>query len=109
MKILLNKCYGGFGFNYMDERLLDDISNVTEKDVSWDSLAFRTNKDVIKIIEEYTKKGFNINSDYSDIKVFELPDGITDFAIQDYDGFETCIYVLNGEMYIDEKGKINGG
>lgn len=109
MKILLNKCYGYFCFNDTDTKLLDDIRNVAEKNVSWDSLAFRTNKDIIRIVEEYTEKSFNINGDCSNIKVVEIPDrnSLTDFIIQNYDGYENCIYVLNGKLYSDEKGKIN--
>lgn len=102
MKLLLNKCFGGFCLNLDNIQLLTELGRVCPIN----SLEFRANTDIIKILEDYTKKGYNINNPHSKITIVDIPDNITDFTIQDYDGWETCIFVIDGKLYSDEKGKL---
>lgn len=102
MKLLLNKCFGSFSLNPNNTQLLEKLNHICPIN----SLEFRANKDVINILEDYMKKGYNINSEHSKITIVDIPDNITDFTIQDYDGWEICIFVIDGKLYSDEQGKL---
>jgi len=95
-KILINSSYGGF----MPAGPLLEYIKSLGIDIYVDKIP-RDNEDFIKIVEEY---GSNICSDseYSSIKIVELPDNITDWEINDYDGCEEVIYVLDGKIYHKE-------
>ena len=43
--------------------------------------------------------GEDISGDYAKLKVVEIPDNFTDYEINDYDGVETLIYVIDGKIY----------
>lgn len=91
MKILVNCCYGGFGFSDFGVAKLKE-NNLINDDSDLD---IRTNPEVIKLAEKY---GDALFDEYSDVEIEELPDGITDYDIQEYDGYETVIYVLDGKI-----------
>jgi len=77
MKIVINKCYGGFGLSDFGKELL----NIRDEN----SLS-RTNLELIHQIEEYGSDV--ISGDYSQLKVIEIPDGI-DYEILNHDGLES--------------------
>jgi hypothetical protein len=88
MKIAVNKSYGGFILNeqqtelispYVDEDFFYDVDYKTE---------LRTNEHLIKAIEQIP----------STIKVVEIPDNATDWIINEYDGFESVYYVVDGKI-----------
>lgn len=91
MKILVNCCYGGFGFSDFGVTKLKE-NNLINDDSDLD---IRTNPEVIKLAEKY---GDALFDEYSDVEIEELPDDITDYDIQEYDGYETVIYVLDGKI-----------
>lgn len=91
MKVLVNRCYGGFDFSDFGRSLVGELK--TE-----DDLETRTHPEIIALAEKYGEKMF---SDYSEVEVAEIPDNATDFDINEYDGYETIIYVVNGKIYYD--------
>ena len=92
MKILVNCCYGGFGFSDFGMAKLKE-NNLTDDKYSFN---IRTNPEVIKLAEKY---GDELFDEYSDVEIEELPDNMTDYDIQEYDGYETVIYVLDGKIF----------
>ena len=84
MKIVLNKEFGGFG------------CNVTEQYQDWiykfESETERTAPELIKFVETHP-------NDCGDLKVIEIPDESTDWDINEYDGLESVVYVVDGKIY----------
>lgn len=87
MKIILNKCFGGFGVN-------DDILERLDLENYYDLEKDRTNEKLIRLIEA----GVDVDTRFSHLVVFNIPDDATDYIINDYDGYETLIYVMNGKI-----------
>lgn len=87
MKLIINTCYGGFsvskewaerlGVYYHDEENL------------------RYNTELISAIEA----GENVNGTYANLKVVELPENCTDYYVDEYDGSESVIYVVDGKLH----------
>lgn len=109
MKIVINRCWGGFGLSDAAiEALLNRKGIAWEKTPSkyalgnsdyWakgfcsepehqlfvcDSTQDRSDPDLVAVIEQL---GEDANTDSSELKVVEIPDGV-DWEIQDYDGME---------------------
>ena len=87
MKIVINKCFGGFAVN-------DNIVKMLNLESRYDLEDDRTNVKLIELIES----GVNVNDNYSDLFVVEIPDDATDYMINEYDGYETVYYVLDGKI-----------
>lgn len=99
MKIVLNKCYGGY--NISDEAVIrlrelgcqEAIAYKMEKEnddlwgKDWNSLldGDRTNKHLVQVVEEL---GSRANGACAQLEVVEIPDGVR-WEISDYDGMET--------------------
>ena len=89
MKLVINNCYGG----------------MTEE-----HQAFRADPDFIKKVEDGfdgdeetvfpgpNGKSFNFGR-LEHLVVVELPDETTDYYIENYDGVETVVYVVNNKIY----------
>jgi hypothetical protein len=80
MKIVINKCYGGFGLSKEAYEYLG---------LEWDEFGFefiddRTNEKLIKCVEELGEKA---NGKFAKLKIVEIPDD-TEFEIEEYDGRE---------------------
>lgn len=87
MKIVINECFGGFSVN-------DNIVKMLNLESRYDLEDDRTNVKLIELIES----GVNVNDDYSDLVVVEIPDDATDYMINEYDGYEDVLYVLDGKI-----------
>lgn len=87
MKLVINKCFGGFSVN-------DNIVKVLNLESRYDLEDDRTNAKLIELIES----GEDVNSEYSDLVVVEIPDDATDYKINEYDGYETVYFVLDGKI-----------
>lgn len=87
MKIVINECFGGFSVN-------DNIVKILNLESRYDLEDDRTNAKLIELIEA----GENVNDEYSDLVVVEIPDDATDYMINEYDGYETVYYVLDGKI-----------
>ena len=94
MKVIYNACFGGFGFSKKAKRFFQK-NNVEDADF----LTFeeeRTNPIRVKYVEEHSDEA---SDEYAELKIAEVPDDVTDWWIDEYDGFETVYYVQNGKHY----------
>jgi len=82
MKIVINRCYGGFGLSNIAIKMLKNIKNDNNFDVRG---VDRTDKDLIDIVE---KLGEKANGIHSKLKIITIPD-LIDYEITEYDGYET--------------------
>ncbi len=79
MKIVVNRCFGGFGLPDKAKKMLGHNQDWYEGDID------RTNKDLVRVVEELGKEA---NDSYARLEIVEIPDDI-DYYISDYDGIET--------------------
>ena len=82
MKIVINKCYGGFGLSKEAEELYVQKKNISGP-LRGDIL--RNDSVLIEVVETLGDKASGI---YSKLKVVEIPDDVTDWRIEEYDGWE---------------------
>lgn len=85
MKIVINRCYGGF-----------DVSKKAREELGWtkewfndhdlDDYDVRTDPNLIALIEKKGRK--YVGTDLSFLTVVEIPDDV-DWYIDNYDGMET--------------------
>lgn len=93
MKVVVNKCYGGFGLSEKARKMLNaDIEKVWELEETEN----RNNPELVNVVETL---GDKVNTRSSELVVIEIPETATDWEINEYDGFETIIYVLNGKIF----------
>lgn len=86
MKLIINACYGGFS---VSKEWADRLGTYTHDD------DLRYNAELISAIEA----GENVNGTCASLKVVELPDNCTDHYINEYDGVEDVIYVVDGKLH----------
>lgn len=85
MKIVINDCFGGFGFS-------DEFSAACPDTVCLG----RTNEKLIAALEEFGLD--KASSKYAELIIADIPDTATDYMILEYDGAETLYYVINGKI-----------
>ena len=86
MKMIINDCYGGFGVR---QEVLDELEL---NDFSEEELRTAT-----RLIEEI-ENGKDVSDDCAELKVVEIPDESTDYYLDEYDGLESVIYVVDGKL-----------
>ena len=93
MKIVINDCFGGFS-------LTDDMRNTLGLVTNFpmDEELRRNDPKLIQLVEDYIKSGEN-TSQCTHYKIVEIPDKATDFAVNEYDGLESVIYVVDGKLF----------
>ena len=82
MKIVLNKKFGGFGC----------AVTIQYQDWVYKFESERTALELIKFVETHP-------NDCGDLKVIEIPNESTDWAINEYGGLESVVYVVDGKIY----------
>jgi len=87
MKIVVNKCYGGYG---LSNKALNILGIKYEGDIE------RTDPRLVKVVEADAEKA---SGHYAKLKVVEIPDEATDYSVDEYDGFESVIYVVDGKLH----------
>ena len=87
-KILINLDFGGFG---LDDEYYDDFEARTN---GLDDDDIREDEKLIALVEQ----GVDIGDDLADIGIAEIPDNATDYYINEYDGKEEVLYVLDGKI-----------
>jgi hypothetical protein len=110
MKVVINKCFGGFGIskecaermnelgNKVAKELLEDYENrlkcPDDIEKKWGVRFYgslyeeecpRHDKALVQAVEELGNKA---NGDYAKLKIVEIPDDI-EYEIDDYDGMES--------------------
>ena len=86
MKIVVNRCFGGFDLPIEFYNMYPDVEE-------WD--IERTDETLIEFLETHDKYTVPY---YTKLKVVEIPDAATDWRISDYDGAESILYVVNGKI-----------
>jgi hypothetical protein len=86
MKIVLNKCFGGFGLSDKAWREIHKrgLSHQYDHEFEMD----RSNPVLIEVVE---RLGSEANGRNAELKVVELPDDVYWYK-DEYDGIETIIY-----------------
>lgn len=89
MKVVINKCYGGFGLSDAAyEKLNEWGMTFTKKDGYWKPYAWRrddrTNPLLVRVVEELGK---GADGGYAELKIVEIPDDVK-YEIDEYDGIE---------------------
>ena len=94
MKVVINKCYGGFSLSTIAGKKIKKLGyEVFDSDsTDWvhvqvnNENAFRSDPRVIKIIEKLGKKA---NGRFADLKIVDIPfDSTEGWFIDEYDGIE---------------------
>jgi len=89
MKMLINKCYGGYSIN-------EDLAEELGYESDYDERS-RYDETLIHMVEEGREE--EVNGSCAELEVVEIPDGATDWEMDEYDGMEAIIYVLDGKIH----------
>lgn len=87
MKLVINKEYGGFS---LPEEFCTQYNIEEYEDID------RTDNRLIDFIEN---RGGCVEVYCGELVIAEIPDESTDYYIDEYDGLETVIYVLDGKIH----------
>lgn len=87
MKIAINACYGGWELS----------KDFLKKYPQFKEECGRDDVEFINCLEEFGLK--EASGKYSKIVIAEISNEATDFIIEEYDGYETIIYVVNGVIF----------
>lgn len=89
MKIVINKCFGGF-----------EVSKEALKELGVDYWGededARMDSRLVALVEKDPEKA---SGWCAKLAVVEIPDEATDYHLDEYDGFEDIIYVLDGKLH----------
>lgn len=83
-KVVINKCYGGFGLSEEAMRLYKQKANLSEDNNIYDYELERDDPFLVEVVEEL---GEDANTPWSYLKVIELPENL-EYYIEEYDGAE---------------------
>lgn len=89
MKIVINRDYGGFSLSKKACKCLG---------IDWeydDSLGVRTDSRLIELVERDAESA---SGDCAALVVVEIPDNATDYELDEYDGLEEIIAVVDGKI-----------
>ena len=89
MIFILNKCYGGWSISDFAMEQLGLDSNYPDMDEV-------DEKKLAELINEYGSEKCSGHS--AKLKVIEIPDNATDWDVEDYDGIERIVYVVDGKL-----------
>ena len=88
MKIVVNKCFGGFS-----------VSEKVKEALGLCSVYDEVERDDPKLIHLVETLGDDANGRSARLRIVEIPDEATDWEIDEYDGAEKIIYVLDGLIW----------
>lgn len=95
MEIVVNRCYGGFD---APDEVYELLGIDTES--SYFEPIERTNRTLINYVALHSNRhGILAVGDCAELEVITIPDTATDWEINEYDGYETVIYVLDGKLH----------
>jgi len=93
MKVVINKCYGGFG---VSEAVYNEIGipwdgygHLHSEELGYPKYEYdvvRTDKRLIAAIEKIGEEASS--GDFAELKIVEVPDGVN-WEITEYDGYES--------------------
>ncbi len=82
-RIVINTCYGGFGLSDRAIEMYRQLSGNVDNDLYFSDI----NRDDPYLVQIVQKLGAAANNDYSNLKVVEVPAGVS-WHISEYDGNE---------------------
>lgn len=82
MKVVINKCYGGFGLSLLAETQIADRKGWKKRRDLSDIK--RHDLDLVVVVE---KLGERAGGEFAKLKIVTIPDGV-DYTIEEYDGME---------------------
>jgi hypothetical protein len=82
MKIVINKCYGGFGLSGAALSRYNELAG-TAYEYDFD-IEDRSDAKLVAVVEEMGENSFG---DHAKLKVVEIPDGV-EWVVEEYDGLE---------------------
>lgn len=83
MKVVINRCYGGFGLSDMAVDLYKKRTGITDPDW-WINEISRDDTVLVDIVEEL---GDTVDTRFSKLTIVEVPDDVR-WTIEEYDGME---------------------
>ena len=83
MKIVINRCFGGFGLSDLASDMYCAAKNIAA-DNFFDRDVPRNDPVLVEIIE---KLGTAADGRYSELKIVDIPDDV-DWIVEEYDGME---------------------
>lgn len=95
MKIVINECFGGFVLSNKAVKRLSEITGRAENGLQYVYMNERTAQELIQVVEELDEEA---SSTLSNLEVVDIPDDATDWEIEEYDGYETIIAVIDGKI-----------
>lgn len=93
MKVVVNRCYGGFGLSKAAQELYAEKKGITlgKYQKSYDAYDGVNTWDIARddpvLVEVVETLGGAANGGYADLEVVEIPDDV-EWTIQEYDGNE---------------------
>ena len=92
MKIIINECFGGFSLpsDFCEMYELDKYANIDRADAR-----------LVEFLESYfaATGEDSYSKGFSELVIEEIPDNSTDWCINEYDGAESIIYVVDGKLH----------
>lgn len=89
MKIVINKCFGGFGLSEKAKEILGIDNSFDE---------YQIDRNDPKLIEVVETLGDEANGHYARLRIVNIPDDATDWELDEYDGAEKVLFVVNGKI-----------
>ena len=83
MKVVINKCHGGFGLSKEAENKYKELAGISDTNFYDRSIA-RDDEHLIAVVELL---GSAADSRYSELKIVDIPEDV-DWYIEEYDGLE---------------------
>ncbi len=83
MKVVINKCFGGFSLSKEAEKLYLERSKVDPTDF-FDRDICRSDPILIAIVEELKEKAYGT---YAELAIVEVPNDVI-WSVEEYDGYE---------------------
>lgn len=93
MKIVLNECYGGFGLSDFGAKILG--THYPEREMFFGN-GNAMHEELAALVEAF---GTRLNGEFANLQVYDIPDDVTDWEINEYDGYESLLYVRNGKIW----------
>lgn len=96
MKVVINTMFGTFG---LSEEALGMLKHRTGESVcSYDyyDKEKRTDKNLVEVVEALGNKACSRGAD---LVVVNIPNKSTDWDLEEYDGMESVIYVVDGKIH----------
>lgn len=91
MEIVVNRCFGGYS-------LSDEAVKMMGYEDTFEAEEVERNHSTLVATVRYLGSD-KASGRYSKLQIVEIPDEATDWTVEEYDGFETVYYVVDGKIH----------